>query len=158
MNIHKRIVVLHTQIKNLLMKIITSLLKKLTVTLSLITIFSCSLEPLESNQSSNNALQNQQNLTCVDAQPEARFVNNGSISYEFKIFTTAGQIVEFVNVAPGTTTNWTSFAEGDILFSINSNTTGVSDIKTQVFMANCETYELEVLPNNTLATNSPISN
>lgn len=137
------------------MKIITSLLLKFIVALTLITTFSCSVESLDDEQSLNQA-SNEANLTCTNAQPESRLINNGTVNFEFEIIsTTSGQIIEFINVAPGTSTSWTSFPEGEILFSIKSNTTGVSDMKTQLVLANCETYELEIMSNNTLATSVP---
>lgn len=151
------------------MKIITSLFKNTVLVFCLSTVLSCSVESVETieaieaieSNTTNSNLQttNQANMTCTNAQPEARFVNNGTVPLSFKIITNnLGQVAQFIDVAPGTSTTWTAFPEGDILFAINSNTSGVSDIKTQVFMGNCDNYELEVQSDNTLSPSEPYTN
>lgn len=135
------------------MKTFTSLLKKATLVLLLFTSFCCSVEPIDSEQSLVNQPENLTSFNCSGEQPEARFVNNGSVSFTFSIISEdSGQVAQFIDVAPGTSTNWTSFSSGNVLFSIDSNTSGVSDIKTQLAMQNCESFELVVQSDNTLSS------
>ncbi|WP_452222623.1 hypothetical protein [Lacinutrix chionoecetis] len=141
------------------MKIITSLLKKATIILSFLSILSCTVESLDINQFTDSQNPSQSNLTCLDAQPEARFVNNGTTDFTFVVFSPSlGLITEVVDVAPGVTTNWIAFPEGEIILGLDSSVSSISDFKTQVTMQACDTYELVMQPNNTVLPGGPIGN
>jgi len=131
-----------------------NLLKTLSLIIVILSISSCTVESindttvLETTQSS---------FTCTNSDPEARFTNNGTIDFTFRIYdATNAMVVEELNVAPGSSTTWSSFSEGDIMFSMISSSNGVMDIKTIVTMSNCTAFDVTVKSDNTLDSNQPI--
>lgn len=131
------------------------LLKKISLATVILLISSCSVESIESEPIEEIVLNS---LTCVDANPEARFINNGTIAFDFKIYDSNMVLLgDFQNVAPGSTTNWTSFDEGEVLFSLQQTlTSGVSDQKLETTLNNCSTLDVIMGSNNSLLENSPI--
>ena len=133
-------------------------IKKTAITLSFVTILRCSVQPIELEESFMQNSTNPSNFTCTDSNPEARLINNGTISYRLRIFSPdLTNIIQIINIDPGTTTNWISFPAGDILFAIDNNSAGVTDIKTEVTMQNCEIFELVILQDNTMLPSTPTS-
>ena len=121
----------------------------------LLSLSSCSVESIETIEDEQLTIEN--SLTCSGLNPEARLTNNGTVPFGFKIYNSNfDMIVEHLNVAPGSSTTWGSFPEGDIFFSIISSTTGVADIKTQLPMTNCSIYDLTVDSSNLLLDGAPI--
>lgn len=136
------------------------LLKTRYLILVMITLCHCSVEPVEfsSETKLNEQTEDQNNLlTCSNLDPTARFTNNGTVSFDLTLFDDNMDIIsQELNVLPGTSTNWVSFPVGDVLFSLNSNTTGVVDAKVLFSMDTCMEFNLTINPDNTLATNQPI--
>lgn len=118
---------------------------------------SCSVEDINSIETEANLASN---ITCSDANPEARFVNNGTVAFNFKIYdSNMSLLAHFQNVAPGSTTAWTSFAEGELLFTIEEDiASGISDQKMETIINNCSTFDVTISSNNQLLDNSPIQN
>ena len=142
------------------------LLKKLSLVIVILSISSCSVESIDNElteQSFNEPIEQNvvNNYTCTDANPEARFVNNGTIAFDFKIYDSNMVLLgDFQNVTPGSTTNWTSFNEGQLLFTVDQviepSATIVSDQKLQINLNNCSTLDVTVGPNNVLLDNPAV--
>ncbi|AUC81564.1 hypothetical protein [Lacinutrix sp. Bg11-31] len=131
------------------------LLKKLSLVLVILVASSCSVEDIDSKFIGGSSTST---FTCTDANPEACFVNNGAIAFDFKIYDSNMVLLgDFQNVAPGSTTSWTTFAEGELLFVLEETTeSGVSDQKMESIMYNCSTLEVTIDANNELQDNSPV--
>jgi len=146
-----------------------ALLKLFILSMVLVSFTSCSVEPLEddfnnqktdpniANVSSVANTNNQSSLVCAGADPQGRFVNNGTYPFNFKVFTGNGTLIsEEFNVMPGATTNWSVFTAGDVIFSIESITTGVSDMKTFHTMDNCTEIDIVIDVTNHLVATLPV--
>lgn len=134
-----------------------NLLKKISLAIVVIMFSSCSVEDIASLDTEANVTSN---ITCNDTNPEARFVNNGTVAFNFKIYdSNMSLLAHFQDVAPGTTTDWTSFTEGELLFTIEETTaSGISDQKMETLINNCSTFDVTISSNNQLLNNSPIQN
>jgi len=141
----------------------------MTLALVLFTISSCSVEPIDNDlktpktnvetiASNETVVDNQeQSLNCSNADPQATFTNNGTAPFHFKVLTTdASLISEELNVMPGATTNVYLFPAGDVIFSIESMTTGIPDMKTFFTMDNCTEIFVEVDSSNHLVDTQPV--
>lgn len=131
------------------------ILKKIPLLAVILMISSCSIENIDAIEIQDNVTSN---FTCIDANPEARFVNNGTIAFDFKIYDSNMTLLgDFQNVAPGSSTIWTSFTEGYVLFSLNQTTdSGISDQKIQTSMSNCTILDVTIGSNNKTLDNSPV--
>lgn len=122
------------------------------------SLTSCSVESIDNeNQLLNATVEtSESSLICTGANPQARLVNNGSVAFNFVIMSSGGNVIQISNVMPNTTTNWSSFSQGDTLFSIVSSATGASDIKVGFTMNECTELNLEIDSNNLLVDSQPI--
>lgn len=112
----------------------------------------CSVESTEEQSFDTPITQ----AACIDQDPQARLMNNGSIAVTLQIATLDGTILHTVqDLAPGNTSSYLSFDSGDIIFNVSKNTTGVSDDKVVFTMGQCMSYEMEVDSSNTLVGNTP---
>lgn len=117
------------------------------------TCFNCSVESVE-EQSFETPIN--QNVLCVDQDPQARITNNGTISITLQIATLDGTILHTVqDLAPGNTSSYLTFAPSDIIFNVIKNTTGVTDDKVVFTMGQCMSFDMEVDSSNALVGNSP---
>ncbi|WP_397362670.1 hypothetical protein [Olleya sp. R77988] len=132
-------------------------LLKLSAFLCLIFIASsCTVEPIEDFTSTNEkSINNSAAATtqaCSNQDPQSKLVNNGTVSYTFKIVDSSGTLIEENNIAPGAESAWLSFVDGETTFSVESNTTGISDSKLLLNMATCSEVEIIVNSSNTIDT------
>ncbi|WP_299886590.1 hypothetical protein [uncultured Lacinutrix sp.] len=119
----------------------------LALVLSL-SLTNCSTESIDLE--SNNNASSQSTVEC-NTKAKVRFTNNGTKAFTFKIYDeNLNLIVEKINVAPSTSTNWFSFLEGDIIFSLKSDEANSSTISRQVYVHKCNEYNVTVKPDNTL--------
>lgn len=117
---------------------------------------SCSLEPLEGQNSSNSTKMSDETATtfCDNQDPQSRLINNGTIAYTFTIIDIDQNVIEILNVAPGTSSSWSSFNEGETIFSIDGSANNVSDSKVVLDMSTCT--KVEIVINNLNEVNEPI--
>lgn len=133
-----------------------NLLKRTLLVCLVLTLFTCTSDP-SGNDISADLTPSQLNDPCVDQDPITRVVNNGTVTIDFKVVDNDGVVlVDIPNIPANTTTSWASFEEGDVLFSIDSNQTSVSDEKVQLTMQSCMAYEIEIDSNNEIVSYTPI--
>src|SRR3954465_15528669 len=77
---------------------------------------------------------------CKGEDPRARIINNGSQKVNVQIKTSGGNTVNLNNVLSGSTSEYASYAAGDVEFtvSIGNKTNVVSD----VHMDQCFNYDI----------------
>lgn len=121
----------------------------------LLVSISCTTESVDSVQF-NELNQQELNDPCVDQDPISRVVNNGTVSFDFKVIDDQGVVlVEILNIPASTTTSWVSFPQGEILFSLDSDQTLVNDDKVVLQMGTCMAYEIEIDSNNQIVSYTP---
>lgn len=121
----------------------------------LLVSISCTTESVDSVQF-NELNQQELNDPCVDQDPISRVVNNGTVSFDFKVIDDQGVVlVEIPNIPASTTTSWVSFPQGEILFSLDSDQTLVNDDKVVLQMGTCMAYEIEIDSNNQIVSYTP---
>lgn len=125
------------------------------------TCFSCSVESIDEEQllddlSIDNSIGPDTQDPCSGQDPQARLTNNGTVSVTLQIATTDGTVLHTVqSLAPGNTSSYLSFAEGDIIFSVEKNTTGLGDEKVVYDMNQCMSFDIEVDTDNYLTSATP---
>lgn len=123
----------------------------------LLVSISCTTESVDSVQL-NELNQQELNDPCVDQDPISRVVNNGTVSFDFKVIDDQGVVLaEISNIPASTTTSWVSFPQGEILFSLDSDQTLVNDDKVVLQMGTCMAYEIEIDSNNQIVSYTPIA-
>lgn len=130
----------------------------------LILFSSCTVESIDTIVQNSNSPEETQiieetqtsNFSCVDSDPQAQFINTGSVPFNFKVYDATGTLIsEDLSVMPGFSSGMISFSSGDILFNVESVTTGISDQKVMYTMANCSQINLFVDSNNNLMDSVP---
>ena len=86
---------------------------------------------------------------CKDGDPQARIINNGTQKASVQIKTSNGNTENINNVDPGTTSPYTSYAAGQITFTIVVNSTPYVKI---VDMSKCYDYDITIDANNNITT------
>lgn len=86
---------------------------------------------------------------CKGADPQARIINNGSNKASVQIKTTGGNTVNINNVVPNTSSTYSSYAAGQVTFTITVNNTNY--IKT-VDMSQCYNYDIAIDSNNNITS------
>ena len=89
---------------------------------------------------------------CKDENPQAKIINNGTQKASVQIRTSGGNTVNINNVDPGTSSPYSSYAPGQIIFTIVVNNNSYS--KT-VDLTTCYNYDIAIDGNNNI-TASPI--
>jgi hypothetical protein len=84
---------------------------------------------------------------CKNNPPQARIINNGSTVASVQIKTSDGNTVNINNVAPGTSSDYASYAPGDIKFTITVNK---SDYIQNVSVGSCYLYDIAIDNNNNI--------
>ena len=134
-------------------------LLKLSVAICLIfTVSSCTVESLDDAVSKSAVSQNvaEANQSCNNQDPKTKLINNGTVAFTFQIIDSDSNMIEFVDIAPGASTSWISFTEGDTVFNLDSNVIGVSDDKIAISISNCS--EIEIVVNAQNKIDSPVVN
>ena len=85
---------------------------------------------------------------CKDGDPQARIINNGTQNASVQIKTSNGNTVN-IKADPGTTSPYTSYAAGQITFTIVVNSTPYVKI---VDMSKCYDYDITIDANNHITT------
>ena len=132
-----------------------NLLKSTLLACLALTLFTCTSDP-SGNDISTDLTPSQLNDPCVDQDPITRVINNGTVTVDFKVVDSDGVVlVDISGIPASTTTSWASFEEGEVLFSIDSNQTLVSDDKVLLNMDSCMAYEIEINSNNEIVSYTP---
>lgn len=87
---------------------------------------------------------------CKGEDPISRIVNNGTESVSVQIQTSGGNTENINNVLPGEVSEYTSFAPGNVDFTISIG--NASDIELNVLMQECWEYDIIVDENNNVAS------
>ncbi len=90
---------------------------------------------------------------CKDEEPSARIINNGTQKASVQIKTSGGNTVNINNVDPNTSSPYSSYAAGQITFTIIVNSNNYVKI---VDMTNCFYYDIAIDANNNI-TSTPIN-
>ncbi len=86
---------------------------------------------------------------CKNENPRARVTNNGTKVASVQIKTTGGNTENVNNVNPGTSSEYRSYAPGDVIFTIVVDKVTVADT---VQVAYCFDYNIIVDANNKITT------
>lgn len=86
---------------------------------------------------------------CKNEQPAARIINNGTKIASVQIQTSNGNTVNINNVEPGTSSSYSSYAAGQVKFTLKIN--GV-DYEEIVQLSNCFYYDIAIDSNNNITT------
>lgn len=93
--------------------------------------------------SSNLNVQN-----CVSDFPKVRLTNNGTDSFEFKVYAEDYSLLQFQNVSVGNDSGWLELSHNDVI-AVAINTI-VNDQKLPLNLELCDNLDLEIDSNNTL--------
>lgn len=86
---------------------------------------------------------------CKNEDPRARVINNGTEKASVQIKTSGGNTVNINNVDPGTASAYSSYAPGEVTFTITVKS--VDYVK--VFnMSQCYDYDIAIDPNNVITS------
>lgn len=89
---------------------------------------------------------------CRNEDPRARIINNGTQKASVQIKTSNGSTTNINNVDPGTSSPYSSYAAGDITFTIKVN--NIDYVKI-VNLTTCFDYDIAIDANNNI-TSIPI--
>ncbi|MFN3444863.1 MAG: hypothetical protein ACK44D_03915 [Bacteroidia bacterium] len=86
---------------------------------------------------------------CKNEDPRARVINNGTEKASVQIKTSGGNTVNINNVDPGTASAYSSYASGEVTFTITVKS--VDYVK--VFnMSQCYDYDIAIDANNVITS------
>jgi hypothetical protein len=88
---------------------------------------------------------------CKTDPPEARIINNSGSVANVQIKTSNGNTVNINNVAAGTSSDYASYAAGDIVFTITVNK--IDYIET-VSASSCYSYDIAIDNNYNISVNA----
>ncbi len=91
---------------------------------------------------------------CDNQNPSARVVNNGTNDVSVQIKTSEGNTENINNVASGTSSDYVSYAAGEIVYTIVL--TDKTEVVETVSMSFCRNYEIAIDENNTITTTSTV--
>ncbi|NNC44321.1 MAG: hypothetical protein HKN99_00385 [Winogradskyella sp.] len=119
------------------------------------TLFSCSVEPIDSDLNPTNLMTTTEMTACSNADPLVKLVNNGSIDFDIHIYSMVdGSLLNsFVGVTPGSNSGWLDFANGEVLVSLENSS--ASEFKVVHQMDLCTQLQLEIAADNTLLPAAP---
>lgn len=86
---------------------------------------------------------------CKGEDPRARVTNNGTAVVSVQIKTSNGNTENINNIAPGTSSEYRTYAAGEVTFTITVNR--VNYVKA-VPMAQCFEYNMVIDANNNITT------
>ena len=87
---------------------------------------------------------------CDNENPRSRIVNNGTDKASVQIKTSGGNTENINNIQPGQSSEWRSFAEGTIEFTVAIQ--GQADQVLNVAMATCWEYAITIDSNNVVSS------
>lgn len=79
---------------------------------------------------------------CKNEDPRARIINNGSQKASVQIKTSGGNTENLNNVQPGSVSDFTSYAEGNVEFTISVG--NKTNVVSNVNMQNCYEYDIAI--------------
>src|SRR5687768_7312224 len=79
---------------------------------------------------------------CKKEDPRARVINQASQKASVQIKTSGGNTVNMNNVQPGSTSDYASYAAGDVVFTISVG--NKTDVVTSVNMEKCYEYDIAI--------------
>lgn len=82
---------------------------------------------------------------CKDENPNARIINNGTQKASVQIKTSGGNTVNINNVDPSTSSPYSNYAPGEVVFTITVSNVNYVDT---VPMINCYNYDISIDQNN----------
>ncbi len=86
---------------------------------------------------------------CKNEDPSARIINNGTNKASVQIKTSGGNTVNINNVDPGTSSPYSSYAAGQVTFTITVN--GNNYVKT-VDLSQCFYYDIAIDNSNNVTS------
>jgi hypothetical protein len=86
---------------------------------------------------------------CKGEDPAARIINNGTSDASVQIKTSGGNTININNVATGTSSDYSSYASGEVTFTI---TVAQIDYVEIVTMSECTDYDIAIDNNNNITT------
>ncbi len=86
---------------------------------------------------------------CKDEDPRAKIINNGTQKASVQIKTSGGSTVNINNVDPSTSSTYSSYAAGQVTFTIKVNS--IDYVKT-VDMTKCYDYDIAIDANNNITS------
>ena len=89
---------------------------------------------------------------CKGEDPSARIINNGTQKADVQVKTSGGNTININNIIPGTSSSYSSYAAGQITFTIN--VANINYVKT-VDIATCYDYDIAIDASNNI-TVTPI--
>jgi hypothetical protein len=84
---------------------------------------------------------------CDGEDPAARIVNEGSEKASVQIKTSGGNTENINNIQPGTSSEYVSYAPGEVVFTATVDSVLFVDT---VFMSECFDYDIIINENNTI--------
>ena len=88
---------------------------------------------------------------CSNEDPRARIINNGTEKASVQIKTSGGNTVNINNVDPSTSSAYSSYAAGQITFTITVKNNPFVKIVT---MSQCYDYDIAIDSNNNITVTS----
>lgn len=85
---------------------------------------------------------------CRNEDPRARIINNGTDKTSVQIKTSGGNTENINNIEVGTTSDYRSYAPGDVMFTVSVGNN--SPFVQTVVMDECFEYDIVIGPNNTI--------
>jgi hypothetical protein len=79
---------------------------------------------------------------CKKEDPRARIINEASQKASVQIKTSGGNTVNMNNVQPGSTSDYASYAPGDVVFTVTVG--NKIDVVTSVRMETCYEYDIAI--------------
>lgn len=86
---------------------------------------------------------------CKGEDPRAKITNNGTQTASVQIKTSGGSTVNINNVDPSTSSAYSSYAAGQVTFTIKVNSTDYVKI---IDMTNCYDYDIAIDANNNITS------
>jgi hypothetical protein len=77
---------------------------------------------------------------CKKEDPRARIINSGSQKASVQIQTSGGNTVNMNNVQPGSTSDFTTFAAGEVVFTVSVG--NKTNVVSYVTMETCYEYDI----------------
>lgn len=123
------------------------------MTLAIVFLFaSCTTEPIEVIETSEEIAQTVASTPCVGENPKARLTNNSNLVANLEIFDENGVLVNHeYDLQPGETSDWKDFNAGEVSFKIS---TTASEKAITIDMVNCSAYDVTIDENNHLNTDT----
>jgi len=118
------------------------------------SISSCSVESIDEQiqaEAPQLELQAESVQTCSNNDPRSKLTNNGTVALTFTVYSNdMNSVATQSNIQPGTSSGWISFTPGETMFSIKSNTSGVSDSKLEFSMDTCTEVDIVIGTDNSV--------